>query len=89
MDIDEILNIFKLLKKDIIIIEGLKELNFPTIICGKDIDDAKELGSGKEIILYSVIMATDDKIKNIDGINVYNALNSFEKIYAKVNKVPG
>ena len=85
LEMDEILGIFELLKKEIVIIEGLKELDFPTIVCGKDINDANELSQGKEIICYSGIMA--NKINNsLNNIPVINTLTSADDIYGLIKK---
>ena len=83
LKMNEILNIFELLKKDIVIIEGLKELDFPAIVCGKDINDAKELSQGKELICYSGIMANEIK-DNLDNVKVINTLTSVDEIYGLI-----
>jgi molybdopterin-guanine dinucleotide biosynthesis protein B len=86
MELEKIFEIFRLLNRDVLIIEGMKEYDLPAIVCGKDIEDAKELSSGKKIILYSGIMANDENTKMIEGIKVYNTLDSFEEIYKIVNE---
>ncbi len=71
LPMDEIFGIFRFLKKDIVIIEGMKKEKFPCVICAKDEDDARILSEGKDIICYAGVFTGTYKKSEFLGKPVF------------------
>ena len=65
LEFSRITELFNYLKKDLLIVEGMKDKDFPSIICSKEKEGGIEMAKGKDVICFSGLLS--DKEKEIKG----------------------